>query len=86
VGLKRQGAVADISKLPPKKRRAVGVDKYTTEDVDAILNILDGFLPLGDNAWNFAGDCFNEWASENGRPRRTVKSLKLKFKQVRPAL
>lgn len=67
-----------------QRGRAAGACNYSSEDVDAILDILEECLPLGGHAWNSAGDDFNTWAQENGRPSRTAKSLELKFKQVRP--
>ena len=63
--------------------RAVGVDNYSTEDLDALFDILEECLPLGGHGWNSAADEYNEWAQENGCPSQTAKSLELKFKQVR---
>jgi hypothetical protein len=63
--------------------RAAGAHNYSSEDIDALFNILEESLPLGGHAWNSAGDEFNIWAQENGRPSQTAKSLELKFKQVR---
>ena len=60
-----------------------GAHNYSSEDIDALFNILEETLPLGGHAWNSAGDDFTAWAQENGRPSRTAKFLKLKFKQVR---
>lgn len=66
-----------------QRGRAAGAHNYSSEDVDALLDILEESLPLGGHAWNSAGDDFNIWAQENGRPSRTAKSLELKFKQVK---
>lgn len=66
-----------------QRGRASGAQNYSSEDLDALLDILEECLPLGGHAWNSAGDEFNTWAQENGRPSRTPKSLELKFKQVR---
>lgn len=66
-----------------QRGRAAGANNYSSEDLDALFDILEECLPLGGHAWNSAGDEFNTWAQENGRPSRTVKSLELKFKQVR---
>ncbi|KAF8219844.1 hypothetical protein L208DRAFT_1337383, partial [Tricholoma matsutake] len=60
----------------------VGVANYSVEDLDALFDILEERVPLGGHAWNSATDEYNAWAQENGRPSRTVKSLKLKFKQL----
>jgi len=81
--LKRSGAVVDLSQLPAKKRgRAFGAANYSSEDVDALLNILEDQLPLGGKAWIAAAETFNDWAKENRRPVRTSKSLENKFKQL----
>ena len=45
-----------------------GAQNYSSEDLDALFNILEECLPLGGHAWNSAGDDFNIWAQENGRP------------------
>jgi hypothetical protein len=66
-----------------QRGRATGAHNYSSEDLDALFDILEECLPLGGHAWNSAGDDFNTWAQENGRPSRTAKSLELKFKQVR---
>ena len=71
---------ADVKK---QRGRATGAHNYSSEDLDALFDILEEYLPLGGHAWNTAGDNFNTWAEENGRPSRTAKSLELKFKQVR---
>ena len=70
-----------VGKKP--RGRATGAHNYSSEDIDALFDILEEYLPLGGHAWNTAGDNFNTWAQENGRPSRTAKSLELKFKQVR---
>ena len=48
--------------------RASGAQNYSSEDVEALLDILEECLPLGGNAWNSAGDELNTWAQENSRP------------------
>ena len=65
-----------------QRGRATGAHNYSSEDLDALFDVLEECLPLGGHAWNSAGDEFNTWALENGRPSRTAKSLELKFKQV----
>jgi hypothetical protein len=67
-----------------KKRcgRAAGVVNYSSDDLDALLDILEETLPIGAKAWNAARDHFCAWAVENGRPVRTTKSLEAKYKQV----
>ncbi|KAF8335506.1 hypothetical protein F5887DRAFT_1079147 [Amanita rubescens] len=85
--LKRKGGPSLPLSQPDAKRprhggRATGAANYSAEDVEALLNILETELPLGGHAWNSAADDFNNWAADNGRPSRTVKSLELKFKQL----
>jgi len=60
-----------------------GAHNYSSEDLDALFDILDKCLPLGGHAWNSAGDELNTWAQENGHPSQAAKSLELKFKQIR---
>jgi hypothetical protein len=81
---KQSRATQDHSQLPQKKQRGccAGAANYSTEDIEALLDILEEQLPLGGKAWIAASDDFSKWAEENGWPVRTAKSLELKFKQV----
>ena len=80
---KRKASTA-LGPLDVKKQRGrvPGAPNYTTEDINALLNILEAQLPLGAKGWNSVADEFCEWAEENERSPWTVKSLKLKFEQV----
>lgn len=84
-GKGKRRAASPLGQADRKKQRGrtTGAHNYSTEDLDALFDILEECLPLGGHAWNSARDEFNTWAQENGRPSRTVKSLELKFKQVR---
>lgn len=62
--------------------RAPGVENYSPEDVDVLLDLLEEALPTGAKAWANVVDDFGVWAEENGRPVRTFKSLETKYKQV----
>jgi hypothetical protein len=81
----KRRAASPLGHVDVKKQRGrtTGAHNYSSEDLDALLDVLEECLPLGGHAWNSAGDDFNTWAQENGRPSRTAKSLELKFKQVR---
>lgn len=81
----KRRAISPLVHTDGKKQRGrvTGAHNYSSEDLDALFDILEECLPLGGHAWNSAGDEFNTWAQENGRPSRTAKSLELKFKQVR---
>lgn len=81
----KRKAASPLGHADKKKQRGrtAGAHNYSPEDLDALFDILEECLPLGGHAWNSAGDEFNTWAQENGRPSRTAKSLELKFKQVR---
>jgi hypothetical protein len=80
---KKKASMA-LGPLDVKKQRGrvPGAPNYTTEDIDALLDILEVQLPLGTKGWNSAADEFCEWAEENEHSPRTAKSLKLKFEQV----
>ncbi|EIW51376.1 uncharacterized protein TRAVEDRAFT_41095 [Trametes versicolor FP-101664 SS1] len=59
--------------------RQPGASNYTDEDMDALLDLVEVELPIGQNAWQRITDDFNSWARENGRPPRTQKPLKTKY-------
>ena len=81
----KRKAASPLQSASGKKQHghAVGVANYSTEDLDALFDILEECLPLGGHAWNSAADEYNAWTQENGHPSQTAKSLELKFKQVR---
>ena len=81
---KAKGKQKEVDSQNSKRKhgRAAGTANYSDEDMDQLLDLLEAYLPPGAKAWNRVGDEFNGWASENGRPERTVKSLEAKFKQV----
>ena len=75
----------DIDKAAPKKGHRgclPGVANFSKEDLEIAMNILEELCPLGSKAWNTTMDIFNEHVRAIGRPVRTAKSLKNKFKQV----
>ncbi len=67
-----------------KKRggRSAGASNYSTEDVNALLDILEEHRPLGAHAWNMCADEYTVWAEDSVHPVHTSKSLENKFKQV----
>jgi hypothetical protein len=80
---KRSATSIPSSELPPKKRGHMhGTLNYSPDDMEALLDILEDYLPLGVNAWSACADMFNKWAVDSDRPIQTAKSLELKFKQV----
>lgn len=82
-GVKRKRPSQAVTiEVKKQKGRAPGTSNYTEVDIDALCDTVEEHLPLGGKAWNTVGDDYNEWALENGRPERTVKSLEAKFKQV----
>jgi hypothetical protein len=81
----KRKAASPLRNTDGKKQRGgrgAGSANYSSDDLDALCDILEESLPLGGHAWNSAGDEFNKWAEENDRPSRTPKSLEMKFKQV----
>lgn len=57
---------SSASTLQKKRGRKEGSGNYTTDDLDALMDILEERLPIGGKGWNTSTDDFNEWARENG--------------------
>ena len=66
----------------PQGGHALGVANYTSDDVDALFDILEVWLPIGTKGWASVEEEFASWAELNSRPPRSAKSLEMKFKQV----
>jgi hypothetical protein len=59
-----------------------GVANNSSEDLNALFEILEEVLPSGRKAWGNIEDEFASWAESNSQPVQTAKSLEVKFKQV----
>jgi hypothetical protein len=66
-----------------KKGRTKGAANYRDDEVQLLLDLAEAELPVGAKGWRNVGINHRQWCRENGRPERTDKSLKTKFKQVR---
>ena len=55
------GAIPPLGHTGGKKQhgRTSSAHNYSSEDIDAVFNILEETLPLGGHAWNSVGDAFN---------------------------
>ena len=60
----------------------LGVANYASDDVDALFDILEVWLPIGVKGWASVKEEFASWAKLNGWPLWLAKSLETKFKQV----
>ena len=82
-GVKRKASQSkDHDSKKPRGGRAQGVANYSSEDINALFEILEEVLPIGRKAWGNVKDEFASWADLNGWPVQTAKSLEAKFKQV----
>ncbi|KAG6808002.1 hypothetical protein H0H92_005725 [Tricholoma furcatifolium] len=72
----------EMKKTKKRGGRSSGVANYSGDDIDMLLDIVEERLPIGGNSWNSCANEFCDWAKENGRPIRTVKSLEAKYKQL----
>ena len=82
-GVKRKAPQSkDREVKKPRGGRTPGVANYSSDDVDALFEIMEEVLPIGGKGWGNVEDEFLSWAAVNGRPARTAKSLETKFKQV----
>lgn len=79
---KRKAANSIEPDAKKSRGRTPGTANYSTDDLDALMDILEVSQPLGLKAWNNVADEFNQWAEGNDRPVQTTKSLENKFKQV----
>ncbi|KAI9059358.1 hypothetical protein FKP32DRAFT_1606072 [Trametes sanguinea] len=62
--------------------RQPGSLNYSEDDLDALLDLVQEELPIGQKMWQRITDHFNDWARENGCPPRTQKLLKTKFESL----
>ena len=82
-GMKRKTSqLNDRDAKKPRGGRTLGVANYASDDVDALFDILEVWLPIGAKGWASVEEEFASWAELNGRPPRSAKSLETKFKQV----
>ncbi|KAG6904487.1 hypothetical protein DXG01_009598, partial [Tephrocybe rancida] len=65
-----------------KQGRPRGAGNYNNADTAHLLDLVEAEHPLGQKGWLTVGRWFNIWAPKNGRPDRTPKSIKTKFKQL----
>ncbi|KIY48051.1 hypothetical protein FISHEDRAFT_43973, partial [Fistulina hepatica ATCC 64428] len=63
-----------------RRGRTAGIANYSSGDKDALLDIAEAILPIGQHDWQTVACHFNTWADENARPQRLAKSLEAKFK------
>jgi len=92
----RKRTTSTLSLQPVKPHMALGMNfnnrltanlrasaaEYSTQDVNALLKIVEKYSPVSRRDW-FAVTCrFSRWARNTGRPVRTGMSLMLKFNQV----
>ena len=56
-GKGKHKATSPLGHVDGKKQcsHTTGAPNYSSEDLDALLNILEECLPLGGHAWNSAG-------------------------------
>ncbi|CDO74522.1 hypothetical protein BN946_scf184846.g3 [Trametes cinnabarina] len=62
--------------------RQPGSSNYNEDDLDALLDVVQEDLPIGQKMWQRVTDQFNDWARVNSRPPRTQKPLKTKFESL----
>lgn len=80
----QRAVVLDSQQAKPqtKKSTRAGALNYSTEDVTAILGIVEEGEPLGANHWAVVASKFTVWVSDNSRPLRDQDYLKNKFDKL----
>lgn len=63
--------------------RTRGTPNYKPREVEILLDLAEGELPIGPKGWKVVGCQFRDWAAVAEYPARTDRSLELKYKQVR---
>ncbi|KAI0054329.1 hypothetical protein BV25DRAFT_1922790 [Artomyces pyxidatus] len=80
---RKQAANSDSDDEPKAKRgRPQGAGNYSVPDVDALLDLVETELPLGQRGWQRIHIRFKKWARKHRRPERALKSLETKYKQL----
>ncbi|KAJ6527142.1 hypothetical protein B0H19DRAFT_1385536 [Mycena capillaripes] len=74
---------SDNSDVPVAKRgRPQGSSNYNKDNTKQFLKLAAKLLPIGAKGWKALTINFNQWAIENERPERDVKSLETKYRQL----
>ena len=82
-GMKRKTSqLNDHDAKKPRGSCDLGVANYASDDVDALFDILEVWLPIGTKGWASVEEEFASWAELNSWPPQSAKSLETKFKQV----
>lgn len=69
-----------------KRGRPSGAANYSKEDVQALFGFIEKELPLGQRGWKAVHGHYTKYRRANKRPKRSIKSLENKYKQVRNSL
>ncbi|SJK97336.1 uncharacterized protein ARMOST_00588 [Armillaria ostoyae] len=72
----------DVELKKKHSGQLVDASNYSTEDVNALLDILEEHRLLGARAWNTCANEYTVWAEDSECPVHTLKSLENKFKQL----
>ncbi|TFY80399.1 hypothetical protein EWM64_g3611 [Hericium alpestre] len=72
----------DDEQKTAKRGRPHGAGNYSQDDLGALLDYVEGELPLGQRGWERIHRRFVKWAHRHGRPERALKSLETKYKQL----
>ena len=65
-----------------KRGRPSGAANFSDHDIWALLDAVEGELPLGERGWKAIQAVYNKYAQDCGRAQRLHKSLETKYKQV----
>ncbi|OWZ09768.1 hypothetical protein PHMEG_00017479 [Phytophthora megakarya] len=62
--------------------RVPGVENYSSDDLDKLLQCTSNVLPTSANEWESVRACYENYAAENDRVDRERVSLKKKFQAL----
>lgn len=69
---------------PAKKGRTTGSINYEGAEMDMILDVVEGEMPIGPDGWDRVAAEYNRWATRSRTyPSRPTRAIRAKFENVR---
>lgn len=79
---KNKEVVKVVAKRSPYKTSRAGVQNFSNEEMQALLDLAETRVPLGMQEWALVAHDYNKWAMKNKRSQRDSQALKSKFDRL----